>query len=198
MCMYLWSDGIIGVTSGYDRRGSKCEGCHVIGRGRERERGARALLPITQGFDYSSIHLFVQDFLVIVVLLHVPLLLTFSSSARVRRVEEISRPTCFVNVLHRIVKDGLDGAHASKLYVTSVYWTVTTLSTVGYGDIFASTIAERTYCILVSLGSSGWRGPACTTALTDCGSYLKNNCGVLFRRKERKIIAYLRHRTEHN
>lgn len=54
----------------------------------------------------------------------------------------------------RIVKDGLEGAHASKLYVTSVYWTVTTLSTVGYGDIFASTIAERTYCILVS---SSWR-----------------------------------------
>lgn len=51
--------------------------------------------------------------------------------------------------LHRIVKDGLEGANASKLYVTSLYWTVTTLSTVGYGDIFASTIAERAYCILV-------------------------------------------------
>lgn len=50
----------------------------------------------------------------------------------------------------RIVKDGLEDAPASTLYVTSVYWTVTTLSTVGYGDIFASTIAERTYCILVS------------------------------------------------
>ncbi|CAM9812112.1 unnamed protein product, partial [Ectocarpus fasciculatus] len=48
-----------------------------------------------------------------------------------------------------IVKDGLEDAPASTLYVTSVYWTVTTLSTVGYGDIFASTIAERTYCILV-------------------------------------------------
>eukprot|EP00903_Cladosiphon_okamuranus_P007630 g7399.t1 len=50
-----------------------------------------------------------------------------------------------------IVKDGLEDAPASNLYVTSVYWTVTTLSTVGYGDIFASTIAERTYCILVML-----------------------------------------------
>ncbi|CAM9795540.1 unnamed protein product, partial [Ectocarpus sp. 12 AP-2014] len=50
-----------------------------------------------------------------------------------------------------IVKDGLEDAPASTLYVTSVYWTVTTLSTVGYGDIFASTIAERTYCILVML-----------------------------------------------
>lgn len=55
----------------------------------------------------------------------------------------------------RIVKDGLEDAIASKLYVTSVYWTVTTLSTVGYGDIFASTIAERTYCILVSVGGFG-------------------------------------------
>lgn len=54
----------------------------------------------------------------------------------------------------RIVKDGLEDAPASKLYVTSVYWTVTTLSTVGYGDIFASTIAERTYCILVSWTNS--------------------------------------------
>ncbi|CAN0527472.1 unnamed protein product [Ectocarpus sp. 8 AP-2014] len=53
-----------------------------------------------------------------------------------------------------IVKDGLEDAPASTLYVTSVYWTVTTLSTVGYGDIFASTIAERTYCILVSCSCS--------------------------------------------
>lgn len=55
------------------------------------------------------------------------------------------------------MKDGLEDAIASKLYVTSVYWTVTTLSTVGYGDIFASTIAERTYCILVS---AAWLGLA--------------------------------------
>lgn len=68
---------------------------------------------------------------------------------RVQKQQQI-RPRVHLSAL-RIVKDGLDGAHASKLYVTSVYWTVTTLSTVGYGDIFASTIAERTYCILVSI-----------------------------------------------
>ena len=63
----------------------------------------------------------------------------------------------YVYMYIRIVKDGLEDAIASKLYVTSVYWTVTTLSTVGYGDIFASTIAERTYCILVSVFLA-WRG----------------------------------------
>lgn len=69
------------------------------------------------------------------------------------------RPPRPTNASVRIVKDGLEDAPASKLYVTSVYWTVTTLSTVGYGDIFASTIAERTYCILVSfvlVGAPQW------------------------------------------
>ncbi|CAN0364443.1 unnamed protein product, partial [Discosporangium mesarthrocarpum] len=51
----------------------------------------------------------------------------------------------------RIVRDGLEGASGFVLYVTSVYWSVTTLSTVGYGDIFASTVLERAYCILVML-----------------------------------------------
>lgn len=80
---------------------------------------------------------------------------------------------CFAERACRIVKDGLEGAHASKLYVTSVYWTVTTLSTVGYGDIFASTIAERTYCILVSssrrvrgMRETAFRSNACCRSIT--------------------------------
>ncbi|CAM9679507.1 unnamed protein product [Chrysoparadoxa australica] len=50
-----------------------------------------------------------------------------------------------------IAKDGLEGAGAGSLYVTSLYWAVTTLSTVGYGDIQASTLNERVYCIIVML-----------------------------------------------
>ncbi|CAN0053880.1 unnamed protein product, partial [Choristocarpus tenellus] len=53
-----------------------------------------------------------------------------------------------------IVRDGLEEASGYVLYVTSVYWSVTTLSTVGYGDIFASSIAERSYCVVVMLAGA--------------------------------------------
>lgn len=36
-------------------------------------------------------------------------------------------------------------------YVASVYFMVTTLSTVGYGDIAANTIGERVFCIIIML-----------------------------------------------
>lgn len=37
------------------------------------------------------------------------------------------------------------------LYVTSLYFIVTTTSTVGYGDMSASTLIERIFCILIML-----------------------------------------------
>ena len=37
------------------------------------------------------------------------------------------------------------------LYVTSVYYVVTTMSTVGYGDISGGTTLERIYCIMLML-----------------------------------------------
>ena len=38
-----------------------------------------------------------------------------------------------------------------KLYVFSCYFVVTTISTVGYGDMSASTDLERVYCIILML-----------------------------------------------
>lgn len=38
-----------------------------------------------------------------------------------------------------------------ELYFTSMYFTVTTVVTVGYGDISACNTAERLYCILLML-----------------------------------------------
>lgn len=37
------------------------------------------------------------------------------------------------------------------LYITSVYYVVTTMSTVGYGDISGGTTLERIYCIMLML-----------------------------------------------
>lgn len=37
------------------------------------------------------------------------------------------------------------------LYLLSLYWTITTITTVGYGDISGTTEIERIYCIVIML-----------------------------------------------
>jgi hypothetical protein len=39
----------------------------------------------------------------------------------------------------------------SQLYVTALYYTVTTISTVGYGDITGTTTIERIICIFLMI-----------------------------------------------
>lgn len=36
-------------------------------------------------------------------------------------------------------------------YLTSMYWTITTITTVGYGDLSATNNIERIFCIIVML-----------------------------------------------
>ena len=38
-----------------------------------------------------------------------------------------------------------------ELYITSIYFVVTTMSTVGYGDISGGTTLERVFCIILML-----------------------------------------------
>ena len=38
-----------------------------------------------------------------------------------------------------------------QLYITSFYFTVTTIMTVGYGDITAKSLAEKVLCIILML-----------------------------------------------
>lgn len=40
-------------------------------------------------------------------------------------------------------------ADGSTIYITSLYWVVTTLTTVGYGDIFGTTVEEYLYTMCV-------------------------------------------------
>ena len=37
------------------------------------------------------------------------------------------------------------------LYLISIYWAVTTISTVGYGDISANNRSERIFCLIVMI-----------------------------------------------
>jgi voltage-gated potassium channel Kch len=51
-----------------------------------------------------------------------------------------------------IYLEGIDTSNAPiNQYVDAIYWTVTTLTTVGYGDITASTIEQKLYTIFVML-----------------------------------------------
>lgn len=45
----------------------------------------------------------------------------------------------------------MQNAGELKLYIFSIYFTVTTITTVGYGDISAHTTEERVYCILLMI-----------------------------------------------
>ncbi|OMJ69246.1 hypothetical protein SteCoe_33079 [Stentor coeruleus] len=49
-------------------------------------------------------------------------------------------------------KYGIENYSIFNLYTASLYWTVTTLATVGYGDIVPANSAERGICIIVMLG----------------------------------------------
>ena len=39
----------------------------------------------------------------------------------------------------------------SNLYIISMYWTITTMSTVGYGDISGVNNHERIYCAMIMI-----------------------------------------------
>ena len=48
-------------------------------------------------------------------------------------------------------KVGYSDATKSNIYLTAVYFTVTTITTVGYGDMSAETFAEKIMCILIMI-----------------------------------------------
>ncbi|OMJ85359.1 hypothetical protein SteCoe_13332 [Stentor coeruleus] len=51
-----------------------------------------------------------------------------------------------------VTKYGIENLSHIEIYMASLYWTITTLATVGYGDITPSNSLERGICIAVMLG----------------------------------------------
>jgi len=41
--------------------------------------------------------------------------------------------------------------NGSELYLTAFYFTTTTITTVGYGDISGNTVVEKIYCIIIMM-----------------------------------------------
>lgn len=50
-----------------------------------------------------------------------------------------------------IAQNGLENATSEEQYITSLYWSLTTMTTVGYGDISAYTTLEKVYAVLAML-----------------------------------------------
>ncbi len=47
--------------------------------------------------------------------------------------------------------DGADQLSPSQQYLTSFYFTITTITTVGYGDVDIRTPLEKIFCIVIML-----------------------------------------------
>ena len=50
-----------------------------------------------------------------------------------------------------ITSGGYGNLGSGDLYLVSLYFTITTITTVGYGDISATNSTERVFCILIML-----------------------------------------------
>lgn len=84
------------------------------------------------------------------------------------------------------------GSTPAEIYSYAFYWAVTTLTTVGYGDITPETMAQRYYTVLVMFGGVGTYG----YVIGNVASFLAN-VDVLkagYRKKVEEISAFLSYR----
>jgi hypothetical protein len=56
------------------------------------------------------------------------------------------------NEVNWIETKSLEGASNFDLYISALYFSITTITTVGYGDIAGFSTNERIFCILLMIG----------------------------------------------
>jgi len=84
---------------------------------------------------------------------------------------------------------GLDPKNFGETYLTSFYWSVTTLSTVGYGDITPTNIVEVVYVTIVMVVGA-WIFSYVTASVTSF-SVQKDKEHLEYRKKMRNLHAFL-------
>jgi len=87
------------------------------------------------------------------------------------------------------VEEGLDPTKVGVTYLTSFYWSVTTLSTVGYGDISPTNLLETVYVTFVMVVGA-WIFSYVTASVTSF-SVQKDKEQKEYRKKMRNLHAYL-------
>ena len=70
----------------------------------------------------------------------------------VSSIDSTEKPDTWVRLKNVWVQDGAD---RSEAYVTSLYWAVTTMNTIGYGDIYAITDNEKICAVCAMVVSCG-------------------------------------------
>ena len=55
-----------------------------------------------------------------------------------------------------VIKSRMIDKPKSEIYVASLYWVITTLTTVGFGDIVAYTLYERIFCVILMVFGVGF------------------------------------------
>jgi CRP-like cAMP-binding protein len=86
---------------------------------------------------YSGVTRLITAVLVVLLVTHFTACMWYYSA----RLDDFSPDTW-------IVRFNLQDKDKSRLYTTALYWALTTLTTVGYGEIFAYTIGEKVICML--------------------------------------------------
>jgi len=80
-----------------------------------------------------------------------------------------------------------------ELYIMSFYYIVTTTSTVGYGDLSASTTIERIFCIIIMLA-----GVTAFTFISGALSSILSNYDAQTAVLQEKLLYLGKLRTQHN
>ena len=83
-----------------------------------------------------------------------------------------------------IIKTGVEDCHFSEIYMTSFYFIITTMTTVGYGDITCTSFIERIFqIILLAIGIIAY-----SFIISEVGNHIKNESYIQEKLTEKENV----------